>query len=67
MVNHCPFGCADEQLDKHGWCRHLIGWTEDGKTFEPRRNPWQRQPVLPTDRIVTTGVAARVYRDWVFA
>jgi hypothetical protein len=67
VTNHCPFGCRDDQLDAHGYCRHLIGWTEDGRTFELRVNPAQRQPILGTDRIVTTGVSARVYRDWFFA
>jgi len=34
-VNFCPFGCEDEQLDEHGYCRHLIGFTNDKKNFEP--------------------------------
>jgi len=64
-VNYCPFGCTARELDSHGWCRHLIGWTDDGRTFEGRVSPSRRQPVLSTDRMVKTGVAARVYRDWV--
>lgn len=27
QVNFCPFGCEDEQLDQHGYCRHLVGFS----------------------------------------
>ncbi len=27
QVNACPFGCVDRQLDQHGYCRHLVGFT----------------------------------------
>jgi hypothetical protein len=35
--NLCPFGCVhgDEGVDEHGYCRHLVGFSNDGKTFEP--------------------------------
>jgi len=26
-VNACPFGCQVVDLDEHGYCRHLIGFT----------------------------------------
>ena len=26
-VNFCPFGCSDDELDDHGYCRHLVGFT----------------------------------------
>lgn len=32
--NLCPFGCTDRELDQHGYCRHLYGFTEDGHTVE---------------------------------
>lgn len=54
----CPF-CQREQ------CRHLIGWTEDGQHIVPADMDSLRSAVLTvggTDRIVTTGVSARVYR-----
>jgi hypothetical protein len=35
VVNFCPFGCTDEELDQHGYCKHLIGFTNDKKTYEP--------------------------------
>lgn len=35
IVNHCPFGCRDEDLDgSTGYCRHLVGFTNDGTTGE---------------------------------
>lgn len=34
-VNACPFGCSFQQLDDHGYCRHLVGFSNDKKTFEP--------------------------------
>lgn len=33
--NHCPFGCETEKLDEHGYCHHLVGFTNDKKVFEP--------------------------------
>ncbi len=35
VVNFCPFGCDDTQLDEHGYCKHLIGFTNDKKFYEP--------------------------------
>lgn len=36
-VNFCPFGCQEEDLDDHGYCNHLAGFTlpDDQKTYEP--------------------------------
>ncbi len=34
-INFCPFGCEDGDLDDNGYCRHLIGFTNDGKLYEP--------------------------------
>ncbi len=52
----CPFcGFA-------GRCPHMIGWTDDGKTLESA-HPDYKGPILETDRLVTTGVSCRVYRD----
>lgn len=33
--NHCPFGCSLEELEENGYCRHLVGFTNDKKVFEP--------------------------------
>lgn len=32
--NHCPCGCEAADLDEHGYCRHLVGFSSNGKTFE---------------------------------
>lgn len=34
-ANFCPFGCSDDELDDHGYCYHLVGFTNDGKKYEP--------------------------------
>jgi len=34
-VNFCPFGCTAEKLDEHGYCNHLIGFSNDKVTYEP--------------------------------
>ncbi len=51
----CPF-CGQ------GSCYHFIGWTEDGCTysFTDEKVPL---PMMKTDKMVSTGVSARVYRD----
>lgn len=33
--NHCPKGCLLSQLDELGYCKHLAGFTNDGKIMEP--------------------------------
>lgn len=36
-VKHlCPFGCMDGKVDENGYCRHLVGYTDDRKTVELR-------------------------------
>ncbi len=47
IKNHCPFGCQREHLDEHGYCAHLMGFTNDGKVFEVvSTNPHGRTCVL---------------------
>lgn len=33
--NHCPYGCSQADLDENGACKHLVGFSNDGKTYEP--------------------------------
>lgn len=78
-VNACPFGCTMEDLDDNGYCDHLVGFTNDGKTLEPMildpktgkrivRVPLkdgkpQLLPVLKGDQLEPISVSSRVYRD----
>lgn len=56
-VNACPFGCDFKDLDDHGYCRHLIGFSNDGKRFEPMiRDPGTGRRIVrcrqrPTDEV----------------
>ena len=58
----CPFCQATDEKP----CMHFVGWTDDGRTI----NEWRVMPgiahgpknISSDDRIVTTGVSARVYR-----
>lgn len=34
-ANACPYNCEIQDLDESGYCDHLIGFSNDGKTFEP--------------------------------
>jgi hypothetical protein len=56
-VNVCPFGCEAEDLDEHGYCDHLIGFTRDKKFYEPQvMNPLtERREVVGSVRDPKTG------------
>lgn len=68
----CPFGCKEDEpsMTAHGYCRHLIGWTTDGKTFERRERVVNtdfefvrgKHPVLESDTCVPLSSGLRVYR-----
>lgn len=36
VVNACPFGCKSHQLDAEGYCKHMVGTTEQGDAAEIR-------------------------------
>ena len=69
-VNACPFGCELEELDEHGYCRHLVGFTTDGKVLERQRLVGDRrqvfgnekEPVRKGDVLVQITTSSRVYR-----
>lgn len=53
-VNACPFGCKDQQLDQHGYCRHLVGFTDgesDQYYFPMKMGPGGRRIVLPRTEV----------------
>ncbi|MES2155749.1 MAG: hypothetical protein V4510_11495 [bacterium] len=35
VVNACPYGCGVRDLDENGYCKHLVGFSNDGRTYEP--------------------------------
>lgn len=70
-VNACPFGCELQDLDDNGYCSHLVGFTNDGKTFEPMMKDSRDrrvvqgdhpEPVLRSDVLVQITTSSRVYR-----
>ena len=78
IVNACPFGCADGELDEHGYCRHLVGFTPPGRKdvyehmppAEPGEGVLRRavragdvRPVIRSDKLVRITTSHRVYRD----
>lgn len=76
QVNLCPFGCAPDELDENGYCRHLVGFSRGKEMFEPnepvtvgyhtymRTNGKTPKPILKTDHLERiTCNYYRVYRD----
>lgn len=53
VVNHCPMGCALEDLDEYGYCQHLLGFTNDGKVVETVQPVMRKDP--DTKEMVPTG------------
>lgn len=70
-VNFCPFGCEEHELDERGYCPHLVGFSNDGKTMEPFVQKGDQrvvvgerpEPVRKGDKLVRITVSSRVYRD----
>lgn len=69
----CPYGCGNKECDDRGYCRHLIGFTLDGRNMEVLErwgpdNSYLRhgklvEPVLHSDIIVPRETpTSRVYR-----
>ena len=72
--NHCPFGCPATALNDLGYCRHLVGFTNDGEIVDPLA-PLMRgdhdtgykrvmggtsvQRVLPGDKVVNPEVVLK--------
>ncbi len=72
VVNFCPFGCDGPDLDEHGYCPHLVGFTTDGRTYEPRvrrsadgriiTDGSRPKKIQSGDQLVRITTSARVYR-----
>lgn len=54
-VNFCPFGCDDSGLDENGYCRHLVGFTNDGKGYEPLVRRKGRRVVCVKREMIESG------------
>lgn len=37
VVNACPFGCGDDQLDEKGFCYHMVGFCNSDRDGKPLR------------------------------
>lgn len=55
-----PVTCPFCDYSGNDYCRHMIGWTDNGRRIELRGGGDSH--VEKDDRIITTGVTARVYR-----
>lgn len=56
VKNHCPFGCPNESLDEHGYCEHLVGFTNGSKVGDPVENIL-RSPI--TEMTIVNGLHKR--------
>ncbi len=71
VANLCPFGCSDGHLDDYGYCFHLVGFSNDKKTYEPlvskngrRSNEGKKkEQVKKADKLLRITTSYRVYRD----
>lgn len=72
IVNVCPFGCADNNVDENGYCYHLVGTSDDKKTYEPmvldpvrniRVTDRRRKKLKDGDKLIRCSNNFRVYRD----
>jgi hypothetical protein len=61
IINYCPFGCPKEDLDEYGYCRHLVGFTNEPKvggkveTIQPRmrKDPETKQLIDTGEKFVS--------------
>lgn len=78
--NHCPFGCEVSELDDHGYCDHLVGFTNDGKVIEKvfrddkgithvsskKTDEVQKADKLVNpERVIEEGAIKRIAKSWV--
>jgi hypothetical protein len=56
----CPFGCGVGQLDENWYCHHLVGFSDDGKEYEPLLRKRGRRVVQVHREQVETGEVEEV-------
>ena len=67
VKNHCPYGCTADVLDEHGYCHHLVGFTNAGMngTKLPIGAPVEPITVNPlTEMTMVNGRHKRKLKDY---
>lgn len=62
IENLCPFGCTNEELNDIGHCKHLIGFTSNGKTFEPQIK--RKRPAREADGRLVRDEEGKLQYEW---
>jgi hypothetical protein len=71
VKNHCPCGCTLDDLAAWsaeqtgvmlGYCRHLQGFTNDGKTFEPITQRYHKTADGESEPVLDTIIVRRAYK-----
>ena len=71
VKNYCPCGCTQEDLavwaaeqtgTMFGYCRHLVGFTNDGKSFEPVTQRYHKNGDGQAEPILDTIIVRRVFK-----
>ena len=62
IENLCPFGCLNEELNDIGHCKHLIGFTSNGKTYEPQIK--RMRPAREADGRIVRDDAGKMTMEW---
>lgn len=62
VENLCPFGCKNDKLNEIGHCRHLVGFSSNGKTFEPQVK--RKRPAREADGKIIRDDDKNVVMEW---
>jgi hypothetical protein len=58
----CPFGCDSSEMTEIGHCRHLVGFSSNGTTFEPQRQ--RMRPAREADGKIIRDDNGVVQMEW---
>src|ERR1700735_1453801 len=62
VENLCPHGCDTSELSEIGHCRHLVGFTSNGKTYEPQKK--RMRPAREADGKIIRDEDGKIQYDW---
>lgn len=62
IKNLCPFGCPTEEIDEIGHCKHLVGFTSNGKTYEPQVH--RMRPTREPDGKFVRDESGKIMKHW---